>query len=273
MKLHPLLCSTLSLLGAAFLPMAPLQAGTILFQDNFDGAPYSDNAALVTGVGQLPHGYWARNNRGANSTTVTTTASSLSPNRALALSFTSASLAGDWAQALALLSENGTVASRSSSATQIRLAFQRADLNAAYTNFAIRNSGEANVAVITLAGNGISLQGRPSSFATITAGTWYYLDITLPEYETSGTLQYSVSLFASDGTTLLGSDTSTFAGVATNNNYFYLSLYNAVYSAGIGSTLYVDDLSVAIVPEPSSAAFLLLIGGAGFYGVARRRKG
>lgn len=246
----------------ALLPISTHAAVTTLAADHFDGAPYSDNAALVIGWGQLPHGRWALQMKGVSSA-ITSTTKARSGTRSLQLS-TGTKAEGqtdnNQAQVIFSLTPDGQDHSptfTTTEALQIRFSIYFEDQP--FTTHAYVQ-GDKQAALITLGNNiNVFFEGGSSTrlHTGLQANTWYTLQIDLPNLS-NGSNQYTVSLFDADNS-LLNSSSGTLV-----NPVAYYRFFTLFHSNTENKTLYIDDvLAVTAVPEGSSLAYIAVIVGMG----------
>ncbi len=261
-------CTTLLLvaLGGLVLAASPVAASSLLFEDQFDGPQYADDEELV--LGPLPvidHGYWSINHSGTGKSE-TSTARALSGTRSLALI---KGAGGGNAQVIGYFSPDGETRVNPTAGFTLRFAFQgdfsaNAPLSELYIDGA---SGQS--AYVTFGGSHSEVQlwsegSRQTVTSSLQSDTWYYLELQMPSLP--GT-QYTVSVFESDGSTLVGTATGALRTAAASDYHFF-----TIYHAGENYTLYLDNVTVS-VPEPSTAFLgaLTLIGWGGMRILSRRR--
>lgn len=245
----------------ALVAASSAYAGPIYFSDNFDGSPYTDNAALVTGTGQLAHGYWGKNNTGTGQL-ITSTSASLSSPRSLSLD---PGVSG-YSQATGIFSTDGTNVTTVTSAYTLEFSFMKTATNV-NTHLYIGGSG-ANQPVSLYAENGnfyCYFNNVPVNlYSGVAANTWYNVKLDVGA-STGGSDYYTAKIYNTSNT-LLGTQTGLFNKVSTNSQYFvaYLSTADAH-----GGTFYLDNISA--VPEPGTSALLLLGVAATGLGAMRRK--
>lgn len=236
----------------------------VLFDENFDGSPYSNNTAFndptnpVTGLNKLAHGSWSLNNAGSGVVSASTSAS-LSSNRSMALTV---SANGDRAQAVGSLGATGAAATPTNQALTVKFSFNLQDVSQ-ISYFLLRDTNDINLGYISLGGNAVrvSFGGVLSSISTISSNTWYNIEMTMSANPgTGGSNTYSVSLFNADFSSQLGSTlTGAFAQASTGGSYRYFTVYDQGYSGQTAPfTTYFDNISIVTVPEPSAMASLAL---------------
>ena len=267
-SLYLILCTAL-LCGAT-------ARAAVLFDENFDGSPYSDNTAFndptnpVTGVNKLAHGYWSLNNLGT-AVVSASTATSLSSNRSMSLTVLAN---GDRAQAIGLLGATGAAGTPTTQELVVKFSFNMMDASQ-LTSFLVRGSNDFNLGNITLGGGVIraTFNGVATTISTVSANTWYNVEMTLSANPGSGSNTYSVKLFNDDFSMQLGSTASgAFAQSTTSTSYRYFTAYNQGYAGQSSAySTYFDNISVNTVPEPGIVA-LLTVGMLGFI-VLRRFRG
>lgn len=216
---------------------------TILFSDNFDGSPYTDDVNLVAGPGQIEHGIWGRNNTGGGKT-ITSTAASLSAPRALALQVgTESGKAG----IVGNFSENGGDNQTVTNGFTLRFSFMMKDTVFGNSQFYIYGDGE-RAAQVNIGDEVKAFHHGKSSVVSsgLLADTWYTVEINMPTISSSSDT-YTVSLYDNDGT-LMGTSTGTFYSTTGIAGYQYFAIHNTTED----TTLFIDNVS-AVVSEPKTS--------------------
>lgn len=241
----------------------------LLFDENFDNTPpYTIGTinAIPEGLNQISHGGWYVQTSGASGV-YTTSDRSLSPAQSVGL-FRNA-VDGGFAQLSGALGINNTAITSTTSALRFTFAFQLYDTDIGLsTAVSMRDVNSADIGRVYI-GNSGKVTAQFSSMAVdlgpIDANTWYLVRMDLP---TIGGSTYTASLFASDGTTLIGSQSGSVITTMTSDNpYNYFTAYSASPTANV---LWLDNVSVETVPEPSTAA--LCAAGALTVVLLRRRR-
>lgn len=259
MKTTILRLLTLVALGAA----TSAYAQTNIFSDNFDGSPYTDNAPLVIGTGQLAHGYWGVNNAGTGATIVSTNKFLSSPRSLLLDAGTNGQ-----AQVIGTFSANGTAATNVTDPYSLRFSFLRttANLNATFYIW-----GQENQPVLLTLGSDFraSFNGYSTVLSSgLSINSWYTVELNLDASTgTNGTNFYSVSLFDSTNS-LLGTTNGTFYRAVTNSQFFTAYVSTADADGGL---FYLDNIHAEAIPEPGTSALLLLGAAAVVLGFMRRK--
>ena len=242
-------------LTAVTLGFAPgLRAATI-FSDNFDGSPYTTGAALVTGTGNLAHGYWGTNNS-FGGTTITSGTTYVSSPRSLELNVSGSGQA----QVIGTFSEDGTTATNVIDPYSLEFSFMM-KTSTLWATFYIYGN-DAQPVLIAFQGSDVRAYHSSSSliYSSIAIDTWYTMKINVAA---PGTGTYSVGIYDT-GNTLLGSSSGAYYGSVTNSQFFTL------YTSDTNGQFYIDNVSAISVPEPGTFTLLLLTA-AGF-GLKRRRR-
>lgn len=257
------------LIGAVALACHSPLWGTVIFQENFDNSPpYTDGGAVPYGYGQINYGRWVNVN-GTDATATTPTTVNNSPTRALELEKGGT---GD-ASVIGYFGENNTASYTTTESINVRFAFNLAD------NTYVEMYVGANTAVLGLLniGSGGGDTGRVTGNFNNTVSTgipinldeWYYIDI-LMSGSPADNGGYSFSVYESDGVTQVGATLSGafFVPAESTSVYEYIRFIN--YGTA-NSSVYFDDISVTIVPEPGTFALLLTALAVGIF--SRRRRG
>ncbi len=255
MKLLPLLA-----LFALMAPIPKASAATLLFDDNFDGSPYSDNAPFITGSGQIAHGVWSTNHSGTG-TAITSTAQAFSGTRSLALSIGADTPdVTDRAQANARFSENGSDIETLTEGFTLRFAFLRT--SADFTSTFYLTGGGGQSVLINISNNldiyhhnyhpeGTSNRNRHRIGISLQANTWYQFEITMPTLTGNPDPQYTVTLYDAAGQWLADS-----TGALYNTGITSYSLL-ALYHQTANKTIHLDNVTVTPIPEPVTTALLV----------------
>lgn len=248
-------------------------AATLLFDDHFDGSPYSDNAPFITGSGQITHGIWGSNHSGTG-TAVTSTAQAFSGTRSLAL------LVGadtpdviDRAQANARFSSNGINTETVTEGFTLRFAFLRTSADFTSTFYLSGNGGQS--VLINIGNNldifhhnyhpeGTSNRDRHRVSLSLQANTWYQFEITMPTLTNNPNPEYTVTLYDAAGQWLADS-TGALANPATAYNLF------TFYHQSANKTFHIDNITVTLIPEPATTAMLATALGIGLLWYRNRR--
>ncbi len=248
---HPILSFATALFSLALLGKADVCAA-VVFSDNFDGPQYSDDATLVLGTGQLAHGYWSGFNNNEGTVTTSTTAF-LSATRSLALTTPGS---GQRAQVSGYFSEDGLTPTAVTDQLTFRFAIRRSlEPDDTWTETFIY--GSEGIAGLVYFGNGGMVRMYNSAGSVIVASgllsdTWYHIEITLPA-QPGPMSTYSTSVYAADGTTLLGSESTGFFQPTTDYTWFSFSHSNPA------STSYIDNFTATTtIPEGSPIAYGLV---------------
>ncbi len=249
--------SFLRFLAAATLCAASIAHSQVLFSDNFDGSPYSDDATLVLGPNNLAHGVWNNFNNAGDGTVITSTDAYVSPNRALALIVPNEEGA-QRAQVIGKFSEDGSTVQTITDGLKLRFDFMMAD--AAFTTqiYIWGTGGYAGWLVLNSNATAYHSGGNDLFYSGLTADTWYTVEFDMPKIVSASDV-YTVNLYDS-GNTLLGSSTGLFNTTGVTD-YQFFTFYNDIK----GRTSYIDNVSV--IPEAGTTALLFL--GLGL-GLARR---
>lgn len=262
MKIKAILYSICIPLAAAL--SIQTASATYVFYEDFDGAPYSNNTFVPTGLNQINYGEWVSSGS-AYRQGVASVNNYLSPNRSMALTRTASFPNGS--RAIGRFGYSNQAAESITSALTLRMAFNMTDYLSGFY-IAVRSSDDRTRAFVELSANNelqASFGGVRSVLAAIEKNTWYYVEFLLPA-EPSNTSTYTANLYASDGVTLLGSQTGVMAQTgASNYNYF------VAYHTMQDQTLYLDNISATVIPEANTtiwAAAMLTVAMA--YGVGRR---
>lgn len=249
---------------------------TAFFDQNFDGAPYTDNLQFTNdpgnpavGIGKLDQGAWYV----INGDIRTSTAQALSPTRSMGLHFDDLQSGG---QIVGLFTNStNTAYEATTQGLSAKFAFSL-DNSSQQINFIIRSQGEVTMAYLALGGGsglaGAYFDNAYTSFEyELARDTWYNIEVILPADPGPLANNYLVRLYDASGQTQLGNTLSgEFAGGIAAENYYYFSLSGGAYAGG-ENTAYFDNISVVAIPEPASIS-LMALGTIGLYVLARRKK-
>lgn len=247
----------------ALCAASSVHAQTNVFLDNFDGSPYTDNAPLVTGTGNLDHGYWAVNSSGTGATIVSTSEFLSSP-RSLQLD---AGASGQ-AQPVGTFSTDGINPTYITDAYSLRFSFLRtaANLSAEFYIY-----GSDGLPVLLVIGDGFRAYFNDYSrllYSGLSVDTWYTVELNLDASTgTNGTNFYSVSLFDS-ADILLATTNAAFYQPVDDSRWFTAYVNTASADGGL---FYIDNVQAMIVPEPGTSVLLLLGGATAVLDLMRRK--
>jgi hypothetical protein len=232
----------------ALLAMITGAKAQTFFNENFDGSDYSNGAALPGGYGQINYGGWV----GPNNSTVTNSNSLSSPNSLL--------IADTIAQGM--LGTTNAGPTPATGAVDFHFAL---DATSTAPLGVVRLFDSANNQLTELSvgyqqGGELSLDTDTGfiNITTLTANTWYNVDMLAPA--NPGASQYTINVYDSTDTTLLGTATGNFYSPSTAGNYSFFQLQNISGSQSID----FDNVSVTevSVPEPAPIAGISLLAAA-----------
>ncbi|MES2309761.1 MAG: hypothetical protein V4507_12970 [Verrucomicrobiota bacterium] len=242
--------------------------GTVIFSENFDGSSYSDNQTISNGTSvNSAYGKTVYASGGSGSTVIST-ANELSGTRSLQ---ESSDVSGsNTAQTSFDFGTGPGVLANTTSAIDVNFAFNLTSLSNG-VGVLVRDSSGNNAGYVTLGGSTGNVRvvnnGSFSNLYTLSATTWYYLDLQLSSAASGGTT-YTVSILDSTNSTILATTTGVFGNTATTGIYQYLTIYDMNSGGSSNVYNYFDNITVQTIPEP--AVFACLILGICFVGRYRR---
>jgi len=249
---------------------------TVFFDQNFDGAPYTDNLQFTNdpenpavGIGKLDQGAWYVINGDIRASTT----QALSPTRSMGIHFNDLQSSG---QIVGIFTNSTNTAYEATTQGLVARTAFFLDNSSQQINFIIRSQSEVTAAYLALGGGsglaGAYFDNTYTSFEyQLTENTWYNVEVILPADPSLLTNSYTVRLYNASGQIQLGNTLSgEFASGAAVDNYYYFSLSGGAYAGG-ENTAYFDDISVVTIPEPASVS-LMALGTIGLYVLARRKK-
>lgn len=258
--------------GLGIFTLASVADAAVIFGENFDNTPpYSDNTAIPNGYGTINLGQWSTS-AVAGGSAIASTSVSLSATRSMALS-----TAGTANESITgFLDTNNTAPNTpTTSAVVVRFAFNL-PVTTALAQITLRANSGANYGFVQI---GVANTARvfvsgadTRTLGSISANTWYYLEMSMPANPSASIFNYTTTLYQSDGTTVVGSSvTAPFQTTPTGATSYGLLTFAELASTG---TSYFDNITVNTVPEPSVTSYgaAALLAGGCWVIVRRRRK-
>jgi len=217
--------------------------GVPVFSENFDGTPpYKPKGEVPVGHDIISHGEWGKAGSG-NRPGYINGEVSLSAPYSLGIQATPSFEKG--ARVLGFFGRTNKENSLISDGLSLKLAFQVSSLLDGLS-FGIRNADHKNAALVEMAGDGVlntSFAGVRKELAKVEAGKWYFLEFLMPP-DAGSKSKYTVTLYAEDGTTVLGTLQGELAQAAGMGALAYFLVDHAVQREFV----YLDNITAQESP-------------------------
>lgn len=215
-----------------------------VFNENFDDAPpYRPKGEVPTGHGVIHFGEWGKAGSG-NRPAYLNSIMSLSPPFSLAIQATE-SFEKD-SRVLGFFGRTNKENALVFDGLLLKLAFQvSSPLDG--LSFGIRNAEHKNAALVEMTSAGVlnaSFSGLRKELASVEPGRWYYLEFLMPP-DAGAKSTYTVTLYAEDGVSVLGTLSGELAQAAGVGPLAYFLVTHAIRN----EVVYLDNVTAVENPQ------------------------